>query len=249
MSPAGTTVTDRIAADLRRGISDGTLAPGAALPTEHALVSQYGAARGTVRQALSRLASEGLIISRTGRGHFVREQREYRWQAIDPAGRDATEDIWRSWVAKTLERAGDAQIDVSIANPPPAHVAAAMDIDQAVARRRVRTVDGEPWMLSIGYYPLAIADGTPLAQAHDLQPGVIATLRDLGHEPVSHVDEIRGRMPTAVETALIGLDHGTPVLERTRLSRDSNGDVVRATVDIFPADRFVVTYDLNQAGI
>ncbi|SKA14284.1 Transcriptional regulators [Marinactinospora thermotolerans DSM 45154] len=63
----------RIAAELREQITDGTFAPGAALPSESALVRLYGVSRGTARQALSELEGSGLIVSVHGKGRFVRE--------------------------------------------------------------------------------------------------------------------------------------------------------------------------------
>ena len=44
---------------------------GGRLPTEHELCERFGASRGTIRRALSRLAAEGLIEVRQGSGAFV----------------------------------------------------------------------------------------------------------------------------------------------------------------------------------
>lgn len=56
---------------LSGSIVDGRLKSGTRLPTERALASRYGAARNTVRRAMSRLAEEGLIERHVGRGTFV----------------------------------------------------------------------------------------------------------------------------------------------------------------------------------
>ncbi|WAE73653.1 GntR family transcriptional regulator [Streptomonospora nanhaiensis] len=61
----------RIAAELRERIAGGDLAPGDALPSEAALVRQYGVSRGTARQALSELEGTGLVIAVHGKGRFV----------------------------------------------------------------------------------------------------------------------------------------------------------------------------------
>lgn len=66
----------RIAADLRDQIVRGELAPGAPLPSEAAIVQQYGVSRGTARQALSDLEGAGLIRSVHGKGRFVQESEE-----------------------------------------------------------------------------------------------------------------------------------------------------------------------------
>lgn len=56
---------------LSGSIADGRLKSGTRLPTERALASRFGAARNTVRRAMSRLADEGLIERHVGRGTFV----------------------------------------------------------------------------------------------------------------------------------------------------------------------------------
>ncbi len=60
---------EQVADQLRQHIVLGTLAPGDRLPTEAELSAQFGVSRGTVREALRTLGSEGLIsTSRGGNG-------------------------------------------------------------------------------------------------------------------------------------------------------------------------------------
>jgi GntR family transcriptional regulator len=245
------TLTHRIADDLRRDIASGKLPPGQGLPSERELVEHYAASRGTVRRALAVLVNEGLVSSRSGLGHFVRDRQQLRFPfqgAESRRGRQgATLDVWRSWV-ETIGRTGDAILSVAI-DIPPTHVAEAFGLattEPVVIRKRTRLVDGEPWMLSNAHFPLSIAEGTPLAQAGDLQPGPLVILRDLGHEPVRHVDEIRSRMPTPDEALALHIDSGVPLIEITRVSCDKDGLTVRATVNVFPGDRFVVSYELDE---
>ncbi|WP_308193279.1 GntR family transcriptional regulator [Nonomuraea sp. MG754425] len=61
-----------IAARLRERIVRGDLAPGAGLPSEVELRRQFRVSRNTVRQALSVLEREGLVVAEQGRGRFVR---------------------------------------------------------------------------------------------------------------------------------------------------------------------------------
>jgi GntR family transcriptional regulator, arabinose operon transcriptional repressor len=56
----------------RKRIRDGSLPPGSRLPTEMELAKNLQVSRGTVRQALSALESEGLVDRTQRRGTFVR---------------------------------------------------------------------------------------------------------------------------------------------------------------------------------
>ena len=63
-----------IAALIRREISKGSLQLHDRLPPERVLSDSYGAARGTVRKALTRLEKEGFVETRPGSGTYVVHQ-------------------------------------------------------------------------------------------------------------------------------------------------------------------------------
>lgn len=56
----------QVAGQLRRMIIDGTLAPGAQLPSEDKLGAQFGVSRNTVREALRMLSSQNLTLTKRG---------------------------------------------------------------------------------------------------------------------------------------------------------------------------------------
>lgn len=62
-----TKLARRIEEDLEQSISRGKIHPSGNLPAEHLLARRYGVARGTIREALLRLAARGLILQRKGR--------------------------------------------------------------------------------------------------------------------------------------------------------------------------------------
>lgn len=66
---------ERIRRDLEADVLSGKLAPGARLPTEHALMEAHGCSRMTVHKALSALAAAGLIERRKRAGSFVARPR------------------------------------------------------------------------------------------------------------------------------------------------------------------------------
>ena len=68
----------QIADMLRQAIADGVYGPGERLPSEAKLVSHFGVARMTARQAMSELRNDGLVFSQHGRGVFVRHPADHR---------------------------------------------------------------------------------------------------------------------------------------------------------------------------
>lgn len=64
----------RIADDLRHAIATGKYQPGDQLPTLAELTTRYGIAVMTARDAIRQLATEGLVISRQGKGAYVLRQ-------------------------------------------------------------------------------------------------------------------------------------------------------------------------------
>jgi GntR family transcriptional regulator, arabinose operon transcriptional repressor len=72
-SENGTTLYIQLVNHFRKMIQNGTLAPGARLPTELELAQEHEISRNTVRQAMSSLVQEGLLERHKGRGTFVRD--------------------------------------------------------------------------------------------------------------------------------------------------------------------------------
>lgn len=67
----GLRLADQVASALEQEIRTGRLAAGERLPTEAALVQQFGVSRTVVREAVSRLKSQGLVDARQGSGMYA----------------------------------------------------------------------------------------------------------------------------------------------------------------------------------
>ncbi len=89
MSQGETPPSVRIAAELRRRIASGELAPGARMPSTRALVQRYGVAMATATKVLTTLRHEGLISSVPGVGTVVTGNRPSRAAAGRPRRRRA----------------------------------------------------------------------------------------------------------------------------------------------------------------
>ncbi len=69
-------LSDEIASRVRALIEEQNLEAGMKLPAERQLALQLGVSRNSLREALAKLVSEGVLVSRRGGGTFVRWQHE-----------------------------------------------------------------------------------------------------------------------------------------------------------------------------
>ena len=75
------TLGARVAAELGRSITSGSIAPGATLPTEGALCSSFKVSRTTLREAVKKLHGKGLV--EVGPRHGTRVLPAERWNQLD----------------------------------------------------------------------------------------------------------------------------------------------------------------------
>ena len=140
----------QIADDLRNRIAAGAFHPGDPLPSEHALMRQFGVSRGTVRQARAALRADGTIGGSRGRRLAVRGA-----PLTQSLGELVSFTTWAQSLGKhpsgwVLSFAEDE------ANEP---VAAALGIapGSPVWRlERLRLADGEPLLIERTFFPAAI---------------------------------------------------------------------------------------------
>lgn len=249
--PAGSdtrALYERVADALRAEIEGGQLRPGATVAPEQELAERHGVSRQTVRQALQLLTNEGLLSSGRGRGRVVRSQTRLRWQlsSYESSVRHTAEyDAWNADV-RAQGHEPRQEIVVNIDTPSP-KVAQRLQVDEdepVVVRRRTRFVDNIPFQLADSYFPMEIAQGTPLMKPGDVSaPGGILT--SIGHPQKRLLDEIQIRMPTKEESARLGLPPGTPVAEHIRTGYREDGKPVRVMISIVPGDRHTLVYELD----
>ncbi|MBT3359433.1 MAG: FadR family transcriptional regulator [Rhodospirillales bacterium] len=103
----------RVAELISTEISEGRLAPGDRLPTEHELAETCGVSRTVVREAIARLRSDGVIDTRQGVGAFVNEPSRRSTLRIDAAAlrdRDSIESLFELRGLLEIETAGLAAV-------------------------------------------------------------------------------------------------------------------------------------------
>jgi GntR family transcriptional regulator len=258
----------QIADDLRRQIESGTLTPGDKLPAEIELRDQYNASRNTIRDAIKRLTSLGLVEARPAAGTYVTRK-------IDPFITVLTQDpdtgygggegaVYLSEVSREHRRPehGPVRVEVRLA---PAEIALRLRItpgDQVVLRHQPRFIDSIPWSLQTSFYPMEFVTSgkaTRLLMAEDILEGTVRYLEDaMGVRQTSYRDWITARAPDDNEQRFFGITHDSTVFEIFRSAFDHHGNAMRVTVTVFPADRnqFIVNvsnppdpqYETDQPG-
>jgi DNA-binding FadR family transcriptional regulator len=78
---------------LAEQIKSGRLAPGARLPTEHALTRAARVSRTVVREAVAALRAEGLVITRQGVGAFVSAAPQHAPYRLEPERMQTLHDV------------------------------------------------------------------------------------------------------------------------------------------------------------
>ncbi|MER5424829.1 GntR family transcriptional regulator [Streptosporangium roseum] len=226
----------RVVADIRRQIVDGSLPPGASIPSRAQLTRKYGVGETAARHALRVLAAEGLIVGRVGSGHYVRDRPVllplHRWRFHDhhaPFGADVqsqgTRATW-DWRAEPAEATPD--------------IAQRLRLDDSAPVTRTHYVfrgDGRPVQLATSYEPAEFSE----SPAEESPRGLVARLSALGVKVTEIVEQVYTRVPQPAESDTLALPAGVHVLhvERTHWA----GDRPVETSDIvIPGDRFRLVY-------
>jgi GntR family transcriptional regulator len=206
----------RVAAEIKRRIEAGELAPGDLLPSEHQLAEAFGVSRPTVVRALSSLRHDGWIETRQGRGSLARG-------CPMLAGTVRRRPADRALELPETEAGGLlVQAGVKIA---PAHVTAPLGLEagaKAFLRQRLLSDDGTPAELASAWLPLETAAGTDLDSPELLGESVRYHLASRKGLRLSHATErTSARKPTAEEAELLGVADDAPVLNVTVTAHDA----------------------------
>jgi|SRR5690606_1116340 len=243
-------VWQQIAQELRTSIFDGSYPPGAQLPTEVELTERYEVARNTVRQALSALVNEGLVVSARPRGYFVRDRRPIHYRPQEEFRRKPRSPEMDAFLTEhsATGRVPRQTIEVAIVDPPN-DVRKRLQLakgEPAVVRRRVRYLDGEPFNTNDSYYPLRLVQETEIMRPDDIARGANQVLSEAGYPQVRALDEFYIRMPTPDEARRLDVGPGTPVAYHVCTGYVEDGTPVRVVLNVLPGDRHVITYERSR---
>ena len=209
-----------------------TLRPGERLPSDAELCAQFGVSRMTARNAMERLAVDGLIRREPGRGSFVAEP---------PAHRRANRLMTFTAEMRRAGRIPSSRILTRVIRPSTEAEASSLGIpirQPIVHLRRLRQADDLPIVLESSILLGACADAVMGA---DLAHGSLhETLGRAGFVLSRGTGTISAAAATAEEARQLGIRTGDPLLVERRVIRDGHGRRIEATESVYPADRYAL---------
>lgn len=239
----------QIADQLRHAIESGELAPGDPLPSERDLSEAFATARGTIRQAVQQLKSEGLVDSARGRAAFVRERRPVKRLFHDRFARKHRDAGKAAYLAELENEGRTPRVEPLFIGKGklPTNIAPLLGLKPnapVLVRSRLYLADDEPMETAISYVPWDLAKGTDMVKENPGPGGIYARIEDLGHRLKRFAEEVTARAPSPDEAQMLQLAPGVPVLSVVRTAYDMDDTPVEVCDTVLAADRYVLSYEL-----
>lgn len=239
----------QIADMLRARITSGELGEGDRLPSIPDLVREHGIASNTAQRVLGVLVAEGIAISKSGSGTYVRArpvvQRLVRsWnrnaRGGSPfAGEMASQGKAGTWDYDSRTSTAPAEVRERLALAEPA-----ADEPDVIKTRYIFRADGVPAMLSTSWEPLSLTRGTPVVLPEDgpyAGSGVVERMRQIDVH-ITHASEIVSARPvTADEGKQLDIAPGAVVITIERTYYADTQPVETANI-VVPVERYSVVY-------
>jgi GntR family transcriptional regulator len=220
----------RIEQVLRERIS--RLKPGDRLPSDTELVAEFEVSRMTARNAMQRLAEEGLVARLPGRGSFV---------AQPPAHRRADRLMTFSREMARRGRTPSSRLLARWIRPSTRAEASALDLARGtpiVEIRRIRLADGEPIAVETAILDRACAR---TVMAADLEHGSLhAAITAAGLTLRRGSGTVVAAAATAEDARLLDVRRGGPLLVERRVIVDGEGRPVESTESRYAGERYAL---------
>ncbi len=217
-----------------------SLQPGDPLPSDAELVAEFGVSRMTARNAMQRLAEDGLVRRERGRGSFVSQ----------PSAHRRTNRLMT--FTREMLRAGrtpSSRILTRVVRPSTGPEAEALGLrprQPIVHLRRLRLADDQPIALESA---VLVADAAPAVLTADLEHGSLhETMTRAGFALKRGTGTIGAAKATAEDARLLGLRAGDPLLVERRTIADDDGRRIETTESRYPADRYALDVQFEVEG-
>ncbi len=217
----------RVLNTLRERIENGVYGPGAALPSESQMSTEFNVSRPTVLKALGILRQNGWIESQQGKGHFVRGR--------PPVGR--TSPRYARDVLDVDESAKSEMLHVGpvLASPRIASVLGIPAGTPVYERRRRTVTEDGPLDLVSTFVPVEIAVGTEVTKPEPIPGSLLAHIETRKGVRGDYANEwLSTRKPTEDEAKLLDMDPDDPVLSIVISVHQASGEPILASSVLLP---------------
>ncbi len=217
---------------LRERIRLGEWAADEPMPTEEELVSHFGVSRTTVRQAMSDLANEGLVVRHAGRGTFARQPlmvvRMQQWHSL-------TTDIAQRGLQPSKKTLRVEKLD---ARAEIAHRASELAEGDILHIQSVRYADGIPIVVLDNYFPFEICGFLGEVELDAPDNSIEHALAEHGIELARANGEISASAATKEEAKHLDIKPGAPVVEIAMKTYNADGRVVEYSRAVVVSERY-----------
>jgi GntR family transcriptional regulator len=229
----------RIAESLRRSIRSGIYTRGSQLPSERALMEEFGVSRGTVRQALATLRAEGAIASRKGaRGVVLAEPRAQSFAELLS---------FSAWARSLGETPSGRVVELRrrYADATDADHLGLAEGEPVFSLVRVRMIGGVPVMVERTTFVESI--GRKVAQLDLETDSIYARLAERGVVFAQARHYVSAIAADGEDAALLQVPVGTPLLRQVRRTTSPEGVPLEWADDRYMGDAVSFVLE-NSAG-
>jgi len=222
---------------LRRMVSTAEYRNGKRFPTEPALAKDLKVSRNTVRAAMSRLESEGLL-----------ERKPRVGTRVAPARPHISLAEWYSFSGEMRRQGIEVQnLELSVRHEPAdPQVAAALGIEQGTRTwllHRVRGWEDVPAVVSESWLHPRVG----LKGSEDFSRPLYEVIGEAGGAaPAVSREEITAAAAGARISKALHVGQSEPVLVRKRVILDAQGGPIEFNVNYYRTDRYKLTLDLAR---
>lgn len=200
---------------LLRQISQGSWAPGEALPSEQALARELGVSQGTIRKALDAMTAANVIERRQGKGTFVAEQTQERalfrfFRLAHPNG------------IRAIPECGDEHVSRRKASEREREKLNLGTDEDVIEILRTRLIEGRPAVFETIVLPAHLF---PDIEAHAPLPNALYSVYQsaFGMNIVTTEEELKADLVQEEDARRLSLPLGAPLLHIERVAIGMDG--------------------------
>lgn len=227
-----------IANEMKRRIACGIYLSTRQLPTEPELAGELGVSRGTLREALSVLEKEGVIVRRHGVGSFVKQEPN---RVI--AGMEKLESLFDT-IAQAGRQAEDRVVRISeeVLSPDIARALSLAAGESGYVIESLRLSDGEPVIYCYDVVPLWVLGNETLLKGRTWCRSLTEFIRQFTpYKPKQFVSRVNAVLPPQEVAVLLGVDGFTPMIFMEGVLYDEADKAINFGRQYYRGDKYEFT--------